>query len=542
MKISRYYLLVIFLSSLPIFGIFTTSLLPHTHDGLVHLARIAAYFKALQDFQIPVRWAGDLNYGYGMPLFNFIYQLPYFIASLFIALGAGLAFSFKATLYLSFILAGVFMFGFAETLFGDSRKAFMIAIFYQFSPFRIVEVLIRGSFGEVYTYAFFPLVLWGLLLLFKKHAFKYLVLVAISTALLIISHNAISLVFFIIAFCFIIVFGEKIKNYILGFLSLILGLILTAFYWIPAILEHKFTYGDLFMRNVYLSHFPPLQNFFIPNLFNNIKFQTGGVASQFGIFHVITLALAIFLLFFNKKIESNIKKIIIFCIVIILIALFFMQPISSPLWKNVSLLRQFQFPWRFLSIVSFATALMSISFFYFNLFKKKLIYILTIFLVILSTAYYWKPQLGVDKINEKYYWNFPLTTTYFGETDLIWSEGPAKQYPAQRIEIIDGKGSIGQITKKSNLLTFPVDAQIPIKVIAHIQYFPGWRAFIDGKQVPVQFQYQIYRGEIVFSIPQGEHNIKLSFGESPIRFTADALTVASFISLLLFGVFKRFSK
>ena len=172
MRLFRYYFLILILSLVPFVGIFFTPLLPHTHDGFVHLARIAAYFKALEDLQIPVRWAGDLNFGYGVPLFNFIYQVPYIIASGLIYLGFGLVSSFKITLILSFILSGFFMFGFSLSFFKDLRKAFLATIFYQFFPFRLIEILVRGSFGEVYTYAFFPLVLWGIVLLFKKISYR----------------------------------------------------------------------------------------------------------------------------------------------------------------------------------------------------------------------------------------------------------------------------------------------------------------------------------------------------------------------------------
>lgn len=156
--------------------------------------------------------------------------------------------------------------------------------------------------------------------------------------------------------------------------------------------------------------------------------------------------------------------------------------------------------------------------------------------------YYWNPPLGWDKIDEKYYWNFPLTTTYFGETDLIWSEGPAKKYPARRVEVIDGKGVVGEIEKKSNKLAFRVDNETPIKVVTHIQYFPGWRAYVDGKQMPIQFQYQIYRGEIVFSIPKGQHRVQLLFGESKIRLISDMLTAVGFVILISLGFLLRYLK
>lgn len=542
MRLIRYYFLVLILSCLPFIGIFLTSLLPHTHDGLVHLARIGAYFKALGDGQIPVRWAGDLNYGYGMPLFNFMYHVPYIISSFFIFLGAGLVSAFKITLVLSFLLSGIFMFGFSLEFIKDAKKAFLITLFYQFAPFHLVEVLIRGSFGEVYTYAFLPLALWGILLLFKKPKFKYILLTSVATALLVISHNAISFVFFLVIFSFVLFFGKKLRNYVLGFLSISLGLLLASFYWIPAILEHKYTYGDLFMKDVFLSHFPPFQNFFIPNFLNDVKFQTGGVSTQIGVFQTIAILVALFILIGHKKLEPFIKKILIFCLVLFLVAFFFMQPISKSIWENIALLRQFQFPWRLLSVFVFTTSLMSVSLFYFKFLNKKWIYSILIFLTVFSTSYYWRPQLGLDKINENDYWNFPLTTTYYGETDLIWSEGPAKEYPLQRIEVINGKGTIEEMTKKSNLLSFKVNNETPIKVVTHIQYFPGWRAFVDGKQVPIEFQYGIYRGHIVFEIPKGQHEIKLSFGESKLRFIADLLSVVAVVALFTYGLFLKFFK
>lgn len=541
MRFIRYYFLIFFLSALPLIGVLTTSLLPHTHDGFVHLARIGAYFKALEDGQIPVRWAGDLNYGYGLPLFNFIYQVPYFISSIFIFLGLGLVNAFKVTLVLSFLLSGIFMFGFSLSFFKDLKKALLVTLFYQFFPFRLIEILTRGSFGEVYAYAFFPLALWGIVLLFEKVNFKNILITSIGTALLILSHNALSLVFFIIAVIFILFFAGKPKNYRYPFFAFFLGLLLASFYWIPAIFEHHYTYGDLFMKDLYKTHFPPFVNFFIPNFFNNPSLHTGGISIQFGLIHTLVFVLGLFVLFFKKDISRLDRKVILFCIVIFSIALFLMQPISKILWENLPLLRQFQFSWRLLSVVGVAMTLISISIFYFDFFKKKSVYYLLIILLVASTIYYWKPVLGWDKIDENYYWNFPLTSTYFGETDLIWSEGPAKKYPKARVEVIDGKGSAKQIIKKSNLLTFKFNNQTPIKVVAHIQYFPGWRAFVDDKQVPIEFQYGIYRGHIVFQIPKGEHNVRLSFGESKLRYIADSLTIGSFAILVLWGI-SRFIK
>lgn len=539
MKHIKSYFLVVVLSLIPLVSFFATSLLPHTHDGPVHLARMAAYFKALQDGQIPVRWAGDLNYGYGLPLFNFIYPLPYTIASFFIFLGLGLVLSFKITLVFSFILSGIFMLGFSLEFFRNIKKAFLVTIFYQFFPFRIIEILVRGSFGEVYAYTFLPLVLWGITNLNKNPNYWNFLLTSIATALLIVSHNAVSFVFFTICLVFSVVFAAKAKNYVLNVFSLLVGLLLSSFYWIPAIIEHKFTYGDLFMKDLFRSHFPPIQNFFIPNFLNSESLQTGGISIQTGLFHTIAIILAIVALIVGKKIDKPTKKIFIFSFILLATALFLMQPISLFLWENISFLRQFQFSWRFLGVIAVVTSLLSLSFLSFKAFQKKRIFGLLIFLTIISTAYYWKPPLGFDSIEEQYYWNYPLNTTYFGETDVIWSAGGKSSYPKQRVEVIGGRAVIEDFKKKSNLHTFFVDAQSKAQLVDHTQYFPGWRAEVDKREVEVEFQDPNNRGEITFWVPKGEHFVKVVFGESPIRFFADLLSITSMLGLLLLVALRR---
>ena len=490
---------------------------------------MGAFLKALNDGEFPVRWAGDLNYGYGMPLFNFIYHFPYYVSSFFIFLGFGLVWAFKLTLLLSFILSGIFMLLFAKNFFEDDKKAFLATIFYQFYPFRLVELLIRGSFGEVYTYTFLPLVLYGLVKLFKKRNIKNILITSIACGLLILSHNAISLVFYGVIFLFIVFFSKCKKNFFLGLLSLLFGTSLASYYWIPAILEHKYTYGDLFMKEIYKSHFVPFVNFFIPNFFNDPRFQTGGIPVNFGFFQTLGIVFGI-LFIFRKNKE---KRIYIFSLFLICISIFLMRPVSEFLWSNISFLRQFQFPWRLLSVGAIATAFLSMTYLSFSIFKKKVFYLLLVFLVVFSTIYYWKQSLRFYSVKEDYYWNFPLNTTYFGETDVIWSEGPAKSYPKKRVEIISGKGRIINFTRNTKSQKFQTEGENELSIISHTQYFPGWRAYVDGVQVPIQFQDGHWRGQIIFSVPKGRHEIKLSFGESFLRLVADSI---SLISIILFFI------
>lgn len=543
MKSSKYLFLAILLSILPIITIFLTPDLPHTHDGAVHLPRMAAYIKALADGQILPRWAGDLNYGYGLPLFNFIYHTPYLIGALFIKLGLSLILSFKLLLLINYVLAGIFMFMFANKLFNDGKKAFVVTIFYQFAPFRLVEVLIRGSLGEIYVYAFTPLVLYGLLLIFENPTAGNIALTAIATIFLIISHNSMSLVFFGACSLFLLLFAKSIKKIIQGSIALSLGLLGSLFYWLPALLEHKYTLGDLYMKDLFREHFPPIYQFFLPNFFNSKSLTTGGVPIQIGISHILVLVLTIYILFFRKKISFSLKKLFKYTLILVLFAFFFMSRSSIFIWEKIGFLRQFQFPWRLLSLLAFATALMSCSLFEFKWYKKIIVYWLIIFFVIFSTAYYWNPVLGYNKINsEKIFWDYPLDTTYFGETDVVWSAGPAKKYPPAPVLVAEGNAEITEYTKKSNLHTYKVVSKTDVTIVDNTQYFPGWRVYIDGQKTTIEFQNQNWRDLITYKVSKGEHVIKVAFEKSPIQFFSEIVswvTLISIMALLLVNKVKK---
>lgn len=536
----RNYIVIILLSIIPLFPMLTNSGLLHTHDGMVHLVRMAQYYKALMDGQILPRWAGDLNYGYGLPLFNFMYHLPYLLSSILIQGKFSLAVTFKIVIALSYIISAIGIYSLGLAIFKKNKIALLIAVFYQFAPFRFVEMFVRGSFGEIFTYAFIPWVLFALYKLLTSNRLAFFLLSSLMTFFLIISHNSISLVMFVCAMLFIILFRKSLKDTCISIASCLVGLSAAAFYWIPALLEHKYTYGDLFMKNMFRSYFPPIQNLFIPNLTNSPALQNGGVSVQIGLFHSIALIIACYLFFMKRKSLSKLsKQLILFSLLLSAGAIFLMQPLSVPLWEQVSLLRQFQFPWRFLSVVNLSTALAAIVFLELKIFAKPWIYWMIIALTVISTIKYWVPPLGYDKItDESYYWNYPLNTTYFGETDVIWSAGPAKKYPANRVEIIDGKASISDFYKKSNIHTYSVYAESDARLVDNTQYFPGWRVYVDNAKTPVEFQDQNWRGLITYSVTKGTHSVRIVFEKSKIQYVAELISLlticmTTFVALIL---------
>jgi hypothetical protein len=357
---------------------------------------------------------------------------------------------------------------------------------------------------------------------------------AFMAAFLVLSHNSVSLLFYGIAGLYVLFFAKTKINLLIGFSALALGMLLSTFYWLPAILEHKYTYGDLFMKDLYRDHFAPLYYFFVPNVLNSKAFQIGNVPVQIGPFHLLGLALLVWYILKHKK-EQTLKKVAVYASILSVFAFLFMLPVSRTAWESVSYLRQFQFPWRFLSIIVFTTSLGSLFFFSFNYLKQKVVFGSLIFLVIVTSFMYWIPPEGYDKIDEEYYKNYPLDTTYYGETDVIWSEGEAKSYPATRVDVISGQGKISDFVKKNHSHTFSVDAQTEVQLVDKTIYFPGWRVYIDGKETEIEFQDGNWRGQLVFWAPKGQYDVKVVFEENKLRKLANFVSVGSFGGLIVFG-------
>src|SRR3989338_6420414 len=126
---------LIFISIIPALSLFHPGL-PITHDGQDHVARIANFYQNLSEGNIIPRWAPNLNWGYGHPIFEFLYPLPSYIASFFHFFGFTLIDSVKLVFGISFVLSAITMYLFIKELFNDQKTALFASILYVIAPYR----------------------------------------------------------------------------------------------------------------------------------------------------------------------------------------------------------------------------------------------------------------------------------------------------------------------------------------------------------------------------------------------------------------------
>src|SRR5436309_1991045 len=99
-------LLILVLSIFTVLPLFAAGLFP-VHDD-TQVARVYEMKTALADGMFPVRWAPDLGYNYGYPIFNFYGPLAYYVGGFINLAGFNSLIATKIMIMLGTLLAGVF--------------------------------------------------------------------------------------------------------------------------------------------------------------------------------------------------------------------------------------------------------------------------------------------------------------------------------------------------------------------------------------------------------------------------------------------------
>jgi hypothetical protein len=105
--------------------------------------------------------------------------------------------------------------------------------------------------------------------------------------------------------------------------------------------------------------------------------------------------------------------------------------------------------------------------------------------------------------------------------------------------VVAGAASLQNFVNGSNGFAFSADVKRSAQIEVPVFYFPNWKVMVDGKETPVS--YQNHLGRISLNFEKGSHVVEGKFTNTPIRTTANVLSIASLVilSLLLYGKSKK---
>lgn len=524
------------------------------HDE-THIVDVYEMIRSLQLGGFPPRFAPDFNFNLGHPYFNFYYHLPFYITTVFYYLTFSMTVSFKYMLGLSVILAAS---GFYLLLRNHVSKipAVFGTLIYILSPYFAVDLYVRGAPGEMFILALFP---WAAYLLgnyLKRPDSINLALASISIFFISISHNVLLPFIFSLLFLYglmnLFILKDNLKNSLRIIWPFLIGLLLGAYYLLPAMTEIKFisSYEQINIAD----HFPFLKQLIIPHwgygpsiwgFLDDISFDIG----------TVNLILVLTSLFIFKFAKRETRILLIFFWAIFGLAIILMNSRTLFFWESIRFLRLVQFPWRMLLFTTISTAFigaLTIEVFT-DKFKKHLRWFLIAVFISLVGLDIWHfhpseyKEISDERYLELYFANKTLSEN--GEKDYlnpeylnftedfipptIW-QGKRPPSLLRKIEFATGSGDLNF---NFNGLTYDIEYQAPVpnKIIVSKTYFPGWQARAENKQLTVE-PYSQY-GIIAIPIEEGSGRIHLSFENTPIRTAANLISASAgvFILVLLVG-------
>lgn len=539
---TKHYILLLLLFAIP-------ASIPLLHPGFFHfsdephIANLYEMIRAIQLRQFPPRWSPDMSWGYGYPLFNFYYPLPFYIGTFFFSVTGSLIQSLKLVFLASVLVSplGMFLWLRKHT---QNFNAFVGSFIYLYTPYRAVDLYVRGALGECVAFAVIPLTFLAIYNVVHKNKSRHIALLGISIAILILSHNLAPLLFLPIAAGYALVLVHQRKNHKLLLpcaLGLLIGLAMSAYFWLPVLLEKSLLVNETPFN--YTDHFP-----FIKQLIYS-PFRYGAsvwgpyddISFQIGIVNLLLVALS-FIFIIKKKLKNE-RLLWGFMFLVFVGTLFLMNVRSSFLWELFSLSTYVQFPWRLLMVTTFITS----AFVIFLHKRSVLAFLVTV--AFLLTAGYFQPSEYFYSNDNYFLHRFFANRNVVGETQTVsgeyknysedylllpkWVKKRPSEFPA---EMVVASGiALESITKKSDVsyeitLGETTKAQ-PAFIDIYHYYFPGWIA--ESNEQDIHLAIAGEDGHIRIKNVTSNSTVKVYWKETPLRKLADAITLIGVLGVIL---------
>lgn len=521
------------------------------HD-LHHLADIFEMYRAASLGQIPPRLGPDFLWGWGYPLFNFYYVLPFYLGAGFYAFTKSLTGSFEFVFLVSIIVSVVAMYLFLREFFGKAAS-FTGSILYLYTPYRAVQIYVRGAIGEALTMAILPLVFWAAVRLIKKPKMGNIAILAFVIAAFILSHNYLwlltlpALLLFLAGLYYFGKFqGKSVKAVLF---SAVLGLGISSYWWFPAVSEFRLLSGQTPFP--LQDHFPFIKQLILPSwgYGASLPGPYDGISFQIGIINLVAIVMGVALLIL-KKVSLKKGFIAYLSLLGFFAAVILMNIRTLSLWKALPIYQFVQFPWRLLFLTTFFSSV--VGGFAVESFPKNLRWYIggaIILASVLVTLGYFKPSGIFTKTDDFYLSRMFATVSEEGERKSVsaeylnWSEDylllPSGVQKPNRLPVPriygDSDADVSEIVSLGpTRYKAQVEASAPAKVTFSALYLPGWFSKVDGQDAQVS-KGEPY-GQMEIFVPSGIHEVEFYWAETPKRKIVDLISVISLgVALVLLG-------
>ena len=560
--------------------------LPTVADLPIHLYRTLEFSEAWAPGVIVPRWAPNLAYGYGYPLFIFAPPLPYLLGLAFLLPGLSIETALKLVIIFSILLYAGGMYLFARDILNSAAAGLVAAAAYLFAPFALREALLYGgNVPQLLAIGFFPWVLWAMAGAARHRSWGWVGLAALFYAAVLLSHLFQALIFTAAAG----LYGLLLWGYTTGrtgrpallagaasrwltgtapLVALLLGLLLSTFFWLPAFIERTFTRAQ---ASIYLEKSP----FFVryprwPELAAWIQPLDSRAANPYVplTLGIVTLGLAALglaavlagLITGRSRVVPADNRLpppyyqALFLAAVAVGAALLTLPVSRLLWETVSILQVAEFPWRILGLVNLGLAFLAgCALLWVPLKYRWPAAAAAVLALLLAAGPYLYPVTGFTQyadagLAEQVDYerrSQSIGTTTLGEylprsVEVVPTTSPmiesflAGQKP-DRLDRASLPAGASAALLEQNAVTFRYRLDSPAGFTLRLYQFafPGWTARLENMVVDLPLRPEPGTGLILVDVPAGQHTLTIHFGETPIRVAGLAVSGLTLLGFVL---------
>ncbi len=517
---------------------------PAGHDWGWELVRIVEYQEAFSSGQWLPFWAADLYSGWGSPLFLFYAPLFSALASAgsatFGSLLTGPTLTLVVLTMISAFLVVLMMEALPETA-GDHKKsaARVAAYVYILQPYLLADLLIRNANAEYTALCLLPLVFYGVFRLRDQPLVGALALAA-GLGLSILAHNLTALIAMGMALLLTVVLFLPTRSHRqLAWAGggVGLGLLLAAWFWIPALTLTGLVRPELLVEGRY--------DFRVNFLDFGTLWGYGEYFSAGLMIPVIFVAGVV--LAASSRLQLNPwNRRLFWCFLgCALLALLFQMAVSRPVWEVLPLLPLFQFPWRLMGPLALLTATLA-GLLFLGLtggMRRRSVVLLELLVLTLCVANALPQLRGVRSFSPQGRASLEESLTaeairqgrqsatgvdeYLpdGADFAAWKETPPGTLllnPSTDLKVL-------AIEEQGTHIRLDLEALRETRVRLARWYFPGWRASLNGETLAVE---PGTGGEISVLVPKGRGHLDILLEPPRVRQVAtwiSALAVVLFV-------------
>jgi uncharacterized membrane protein len=505
------------------FGLPLLSGLPSGYDMITDIRFASALRDGILSGEFFPGWAND-NFGFGSIGIRFYPPVAFYVLAFTEMLGTDWYWALWSNLLFWMFLSTVGIFFFVKE-WGTPAQGLIAGIGYAIVPQHLSEVFQFFLFAEFAAWAVIPFCFLFLTRVCRYGRLVDTVLFAISYSLLFLTHLPTTIIVSLCLPLYALVVMDW-RNYLTIFSRLAAAIILTmaatAFRWVTIVAEFDWLqHNDPKWATGYFQY----ATWLFPNTLTS-RDQFIYVLSSwlFDIAIVMTLALivpAIIYLYKTRKDRwSDSWKIIAASASVSLFAFFMLSKPSQFVWEALPFLQKLQFPWRWLSVLSFAAVVafaLSVPrlLLLFAGAQRAIAYpalalVVTIILfnitqIIIPSAPI--PLAKFDEVEEKV-----TREPMFEGWWPVWAKHDAFDNP----QLVTAGGRAVDISRWDGLhREFTVGAGDPMSIRIATFYYPNWKAFVNHQPVSLEAAND---GSILVSVPREYSVVSVTF-EEPIRKT-----------------------